>query len=55
MSKELGNGAVLCDVDPRGVVTVTLNRPGVNNAYNEDMIQGLMCSYRALGRDVLLH
>ena len=41
MSKELGNGAVLCDVDSRGVVTVTLNRPAVNNAYNEDMIQGL--------------
>jgi methylglutaconyl-CoA hydratase len=41
MSKELGNGAVLCDVDSRGVVTVTLNRPDVNNAYNEDMIQGL--------------
>ena len=41
MSKELGNAAVLCDVDSRGVVTVTLNRPDVNNAYNEDMIQGL--------------
>jgi methylglutaconyl-CoA hydratase len=41
MSKELGNGAVLCDVDTRGVVTVTLNRPTVNNAYNEDMILGL--------------
>ena len=41
MSKELGNGAVLCDVDARGVVTVTLNRPAVNNAYNEDMILGL--------------
>ena len=41
MSKELGNGAVMCDVDSRGVVTVTLNRPDVNNAYNEDMIQGL--------------
>ncbi|MFZ4708340.1 MAG: enoyl-CoA hydratase/isomerase family protein [Zwartia sp.] len=41
MAKELGNAAVLCDVDSRGVVTVTLNRPDVNNAYNEDMIQGL--------------
>lgn len=41
MSKEFGNGAVLCDVDTRGVVTVTLNRPTVNNAYNEDMILGL--------------
>ena len=41
MSKELGNGAVLCEVDARGVVTVSLNRPAVNNAYNEDMITGL--------------
>jgi enoyl-CoA hydratase/carnithine racemase len=37
MSKELGKGTVLCDVDARGVVTVTLNRPKVNNAYNEEM------------------
>jgi methylglutaconyl-CoA hydratase len=33
--------AVLSSVDPRGVATVTLNRPGVNNAYDETIIQGL--------------
>ena len=33
--------AVLRRVDPRGVATVTLNRPEVNNAYDETIIQGL--------------
>jgi methylglutaconyl-CoA hydratase len=36
-----GNGTVLWDLDTRGVATVTLNRPQVNNAYNGDLIQGL--------------
>src|SRR5438552_4023132 len=31
-------GAVLWDVDARGVATVTLNRPEVNNAYDGAMI-----------------
>ncbi len=33
--------AVLRNVDQRGVATVTLNRPEVNNAYDETLIQGL--------------
>lgn len=33
---------VLCSRDPRGVATVTLNRPTLNNAYNADMLQGLL-------------
>ena len=41
MTMSLGNGTVLCDIDSRGVVTVTLNRPEVNNAYNGDMLAGL--------------
>ena len=49
MSKELGKGTVLCDVDARGVVTVTLNRPKVNNAYNEDLISGLHEALDLLG------
>lgn len=49
MSKELGKGTVLCDVDSRGVVTVTLNRPKVNNAYNEDLISGLHEALDLLG------
>lgn len=33
---------VLCDIDDRGVATVTLNRPEVNNAYNGEMVQRLL-------------
>lgn len=33
---------ILTDVDERGVVTVTFNRPEVNNAYNGEMIQGIL-------------
>jgi methylglutaconyl-CoA hydratase len=33
---------VLVERDSRGVATVTLNRPGVGNAYNGDMIDGLL-------------
>lgn len=29
---------VLCTIDPRGVATLTLNRPAVGNAYNDGMI-----------------
>jgi methylglutaconyl-CoA hydratase len=32
---------VLCEVDRRGIATLTLNRPGVNNAYNRDMLAAL--------------
>ncbi len=35
-------GPVLWDVDARGVATVTLNRPEVNNAYNSDLIEGVL-------------
>lgn len=41
MTNQAGNGTVLCNVDARGVATVTLNRPEVNNAYNGDMLGGL--------------
>jgi methylglutaconyl-CoA hydratase len=39
---------VLHSVDERGVATVTLNRPEVNNAYNGDLIQGLLSAMDAL-------
>src|SRR3954468_15434069 len=42
-------GPVLWDIDPRGVATVTLNRPEVNNAYNGAMIDGLLAALDALG------
>ncbi len=42
-------GPVLWSVDPRGVATVTLNRPEVNNAYNGELIDGLLAALDALG------
>jgi methylglutaconyl-CoA hydratase len=32
---------VLWDLDQRGVATVTLNRPEVNNAYDAGLINGV--------------
>jgi methylglutaconyl-CoA hydratase len=46
-----GNDTVLCTVDARGVASVTLNRPRVNNAYNSDLIDGLIDTFDRLGRD----
>src|SRR3954469_19099663 len=45
------HGPVLWDVDARGVATVTLNRPEVNNAYNGGMIDGLLAALDALGAE----
>ena len=42
------SGPVLWALDERGVATVTLNRPEVNNAYNGDLIQGLLNAIDAL-------
>lgn len=39
---------VLCEIDTRGVATVTLNRPQVNNAYNGEMVQALLDGVSAL-------
>src|SRR5436853_1668857 len=44
------NGPVLWQIDARGVATVTLNRPEVNNAYNGAMIDGLNAALDALGQ-----
>lgn len=40
-TREAGNGTVLWARDGRGIATLTLNRPEVNNAYNGEMISGL--------------
>jgi len=48
MSLSNASGPVLWDVDTRGVATVTLNRPEVNNAYNGDLIQGVLNALDAL-------
>jgi len=41
---------VLWDLDARGVATVTLNRPEVNNAYDAGLIQGLLSTMDELDR-----
>jgi methylglutaconyl-CoA hydratase len=48
-SGSVGNATVLWSLDARGVATVTLNRPEVNNAYNGDMIAGLHEAMDILG------
>jgi methylglutaconyl-CoA hydratase len=45
---------VLWNLDPRGVACVTLNRPEVNNAYNGDLIQGVLAAMDELGRQPAL-
>src|ERR1700761_219894 len=41
---------VLWDLDARGVATVTLNRPEVNNAYDGGLINGVLSAMDELGR-----
>ena len=41
---------VLWDLDQRGVATVTLNRPEVNNAYDAGLINGVLAAMDELGR-----
>jgi len=48
MSLSNASGPVPWDVDARGVATVTLNRPEVNNAYNGDLIEGVLNALDAL-------
>jgi methylglutaconyl-CoA hydratase len=45
------DSVVLTDTDSRGVATVTINRPQVNNAYNGDVISGLSDACIRLGED----
>ena len=40
--------AVLSSLDFRGVATVTFNRPEVNNAYNAELIQGVLAGLDSL-------
>src|SRR5436309_6758976 len=48
MARTNSTGPVLWDVDARGVASVVLNRPEVNNAYDDDLIQGLLTAMDAL-------
>ena len=45
------NDTVLWNVDRRGVATVTLNRPQVNNAYDGALIAGLHSAMDTLARE----
>jgi methylglutaconyl-CoA hydratase len=47
----MSEAPVLWNLDDRGVATVTLNRPQVNNAYNGAMIQGLHDAMDTLGKE----
>src|SRR5262249_41836317 len=49
MAQGNATGPVLWEIDASGVATVTLNRPEVNNAYNGELIQGLLAALDALG------
>ncbi len=42
---------VLTDVDARGVATVNINRPQVNNAYNAEMILELLDTFGSLAEN----
>jgi methylglutaconyl-CoA hydratase len=48
MTASNDSGPVLWSVDTRGVGRVTLNRPEVNNAYDESVIAGLAAALDAL-------
>ncbi|MFN3230992.1 MAG: enoyl-CoA hydratase-related protein [Alphaproteobacteria bacterium] len=43
------NDVLLTDIDARGVATITLNRPDVHNAFNDDLIAALHDAVRTLG------
>lgn len=45
------NAVVLCETDRRGVATVALNRPEVNNAYNAEVVDALLEIFARLAAD----
>jgi len=45
---------VLWNLGERGVATVTLNRPEVNNAYDAGLIHGLLCAMDELSKQPLI-
>ena len=42
---------VLLNLDRRGVATITINRPKVNNAYNGEVIQSMIDAVEKFGQD----
>ena len=49
----MGEPVVRAEIDDRGVATVRLNRPEVNNAYDGEMIRSLIAAFEALGLEEL--
>ncbi len=45
----MSDSPVVWELDARGVATVTLNRPKVNNAYNAELVQGVLNAMDDLG------
>lgn len=50
----MAEAVVLCEMDGRGVATVTLNRPTVNNAYNAEFLQALLDTFVELASESAL-
>jgi methylglutaconyl-CoA hydratase len=50
MNASQTTGPVLWEVDDRGVAALVLNRPEVNNAYDGELIDGLLAAMDALAR-----
>src|SRR5581483_3736114 len=48
--RPMTSAPVLHEIDARGVATVTLNRPEVGNAYNGELIQGLLDAMDTLSK-----
>ena len=49
-NRSMSANPVLWDLDERGVATVTLNRPEVNNAYDAGLINGVLAAMDELGK-----
>lgn len=47
----MSEAVILHEIDDRGVATVRFNRPRVNNAYNEAMLEALVALCSGLADD----
>ena len=47
----MSDDVILTDIDKRGVATLSLNRPEVNNAYNGELINAIIERAETLGGD----
>jgi methylglutaconyl-CoA hydratase len=53
MDETASSNPILWRIDERGVAYITLNRPQVYNAYNGEMIAGLLAAFDKLGNEPL--